>query len=171
MKLQITNRRLVVPAFIALTVTLAGCAGLSPKLASNAAPMTGNPKIVRIYQIRHFTLDTVWAGSGFIAGSDAGGPFRAKLTLFFSNCPRVAELYFYDLNLFKPEGLHKNMDHACNASPGDYFKVHFPISSLDPILQQLHHSHGFLNLIFENSEWGIQTTHGDEVKIGQRVAR
>ena len=116
----------------------------------------------RYFEITDFVVNHIWGGSAYPADDNAGGPYRTKLSVYRKGT-HIAELYFYDLDAFKPKTIHQNPN-AAAPPKGGYYKLHFPINALGPIQQQFFQSRRPRLLTYYDGEWCIETTYTDPLR-------
>ena len=149
-------RLIVFPAALALLLA-AGCGpGQSPVSVRVKHQVGGPDDLVKgatpdprwhAFQLHTFQMNHVWASAGRTGAN--GEVYRAKITIwsFDQNDAPIAELYFHDLG-------HDVSNPDFKDAPRPY-QLHFPMSSIGPILQALRNANEPVYLYYFENQWAI----------------
>jgi len=156
-------RRCVI--LVALAGWFAGC-GRSvsePTSIPGLAAHTGvfDPTF-RAFHLQAFQMQHIWAGGG--QGAD-GADYRVKLAVwdYGQDNPLVAEFYFHDADRFDPTGRHRNPDPTQAKPP---FQIHFPMSTLAPMLDPLRTANERVYLYYAHGEWAVGVIRPEGIGSG-----
>lgn len=143
-------------AVLVLLLSFAGIAGCGRSLKDPGGPPDllaagQTDSHARAFHLRAFHLQHIWAGAG--NGAD-GADYRAKVALwdYSHEDPMVAELYFHDADRFDPAGRHHNPDPDKAKAP---YQIHFPMSTVGPVLQSLRSANERVYLYYYHGEWAV----------------
>lgn len=156
------GRSVVVLVSLLMTIGFAGCG--RPKSADAAAVIPDFTKKIaenarwRAYHLDAFQIEHMWAGIGHPTPGEASSTdYRAKVLVwrYVANQPPalVAHLYFHDPDRFEPLDRHRNPDP--NAKGDEIYQLHFPLTSLGPIIATLRSANDPVYLYYYDNEWSI----------------
>lgn len=158
--LPLPRRHLVAFVGLLALVLLAGCNRRSmlevngpPDLAKDGqTDPHGLALRIRVFHVQH-----IWAGAGYEAD---GADYRAKVAVwaYAQGEPALAELYFHDVDRFDPAGRHKNT--APGAGPN---QIHFPVSTLGPLLGLMRSTNEPMYLFYFRGKWSIGTSRAEAI--------
>lgn len=129
------------PESVKVTEIVDGPPDLVKLLAANPAN--------RAFQLRAFHLNHIWAGTE--GQPDPAGNYRAKITVWdYSDDPSaVAELYFHDGG---PQPLPASASPINTKRP---YQLHFPISTIGPMLNTLRNTNEPIFVYYFNGRWAV----------------
>ena len=154
------HRRLVALCGLLTLAMLGGCSRRSVEELNSPPDFVRDGKTdphalalrVRVFQVNH-----IWAGAGHEA---EGADYRAKITVwsYSQGEPALAELYFHDAERFEPAGRHKGSE------PGsDPHQIHFPMSTLGPIIGLMRSANEPVYLFYFRGRWCIGTSFAEAI--------
>ncbi len=115
------------------------------------------------FPIRCYQFRSIWGGKvGYL------GNFRALISVWSKESGPVAELYFHD-----SENLPDNPDPQDQTKTKPY-QIHYPMSTLEPILHELRLSRNPLYLVYDypasECQWAV-AAEGGEKQYGYRASK
>ncbi len=131
----------------------------------------------RAFNLRAFQVGHLWGAGGYTPNGDKWANYRAKITLW-DNDPKagdtpIAEIFFRDPDQVDKPAARQNPDpnnpndpnnqNAQNSGPGRTYRLHFPSSTLEAVLQTLRFANSDVYLYYYDDQWAIGTDSAEAI--------